>query len=115
MKRRNGFVSNSSSTSFVINTAEMPEDLKSMIFRLRDRSDDSSRCTGIITDLKGWADMVYEDDYDDVDGNTVRSYAKNPDVVMIRESDEEMGGSFSDYGFCQEDIKKYVIYEFEFH
>ena len=110
MKTRTGFISNSSSTSFVIDIGKMPEDLKNKIFRLTDRSHhDCSRCTGIITDISGWA-AQFDGDYDWL----VDDYNKN-DNIIIRESDEEMGGSFSDYGFNTKDIKPYVLYEFEFH
>jgi hypothetical protein len=115
MKQRFGFVSNSSSTSFVIDFGKMSQELKSKIDRMHDRSDDCSRCTGKITDLKEWANMLLEDDEEDPDFIKVKSYAKNPDIIMIRESDEGMGGSFIDYCFSYENVKPFVLYEFEFH
>jgi hypothetical protein len=109
MKTRNGFVSNSSSSSFIVDLSNIPEELKSKVMRLTDRSDDSTRCTGIITNLKQWIEEIGEDYYN------ISKYIDNPNIVIIRESDEQMGGEFDDYGFCEDDIKKYVIGEFEYH
>jgi len=109
MKVRSGFVSNSSSSSFIINMKEMPEELKSKVMRLTDRSDDLTRCTGIITDIKCWIKELEEDYYN------IGKYIDDPNIVIIRESDEQMGGEFSDYGFGEDDIRPYVIGEFEYH
>lgn len=110
MKVRKGFVSNSSSTSFVIDTTSMPKELLDKIKRMTDRTFDCSRCTGIIYDISEWA-SEFDGEYDSL----AESYSGKKGIVMIRESDEEMGGYFGDYGFCEKDIKPFVLYEFEFH
>ena len=109
MKVRQGFVSNSSSTSFLINILNIPKELLSKIERLTERSDDVSRCTGKITDIKQWIEELECDEYD------VKQYIDNDNIIIIRESDEEMGGCFADYGFTMKDIQPYVIKEFEYH
>ena len=115
MKIRLGFVSNSSSASFVIDMNNMLSELKTKILRLTERSHDSTRCTGKIIYLDCWADAILSDDYPDENASIVKSYANKPGIIMIRESDEEMGGCFRDYGFSESDIKPYVLYEFEYH
>ena len=109
MKCRTGFVSNSSSSSFIVDMSNMPKELVSKVMRLTDRSDDLTRCTGIITDLERWIKEL-EDDY-----YNISKYINNPNIVIVRESDEGMGGDFYDYGFCEDDIRPYTIGEFEYH
>ena len=110
MKIRSGFVSNSSSTSFVIDMTEMPEELKKKIMRMTNRTHDCSRCTGIICNISEW-NKELDGFYDYL----VEDYGDKSNVIMIRESDEQMGGSFDDYGFNWGDIRPYVLHQFEFH
>jgi hypothetical protein len=115
MKIRKGFVSNSSSTAFIINMEKMPQALIDKISSLNDLSFDLSRCTGKITDMNGWLQEITDGYEDHPIAAMVRPHIGNPNVIIIRESDEQMGGYFSDYGFNQKDIDPYVISQFEYH
>jgi|WetSurMetagenome_2_1015567.scaffolds.fasta_scaffold142667_3 hypothetical protein len=110
MKIRSGFVSNSSSSSFVINMENMPEELKNKIMKLKDRSNDLTRCTGKITNIAAWLGELEEDDH-----CGIKKFIGNPSIIIIKESDEAMGGEFADYEFILEDIEPYVIKKFEYH
>ena len=109
MKIRNGFVSNSSSSSFVISLKNMSENLKSKIEKMVDYTNDLTRYTGIVTDISCWCNQDYEIGFD------LSKYFGNKDIIIVRESDEDMGGNFADYGFSEEDLKPYVLDEFEWH
>jgi hypothetical protein len=108
MKIRNGFVSNSSSSSFVIDMTDMPADLKNQIMKLREKSGDLSRCTGKVTNIKKWVKRheEYSGGYD-----WLKEFIEKPNIIIIRESDEDDGFE----GFSSRDIRPYVIKEFEYH
>lgn len=110
MKIRAGFVSNSSSTSFVLDTTNMPKDLMEKIRKMTSYTYDSSRCTGVIWDIVEWAAQFDDDEY----AWLAIDYG-NKSNIMVRESDEAMGGLFSDYKFGIKDIKPFVLLEFEYH
>ena len=128
MKTRNGFVSNSSSSSFVISIpkwmleAEWDKNktktLYKNIMKMTERSDDLTRCTGRICDIKQWLNLL--NDGGEEDCYTFQKivkllYKDDNNIIVVRESDEQMGGSLSDYGITEEDLYPFLIYKFEYH
>lgn len=129
MKTRNGFVSNSSSSSFVISIpkwmleAEWDENktktLYKNIMKMTERSDDLTRCTGRICNIKQWLNLL-NDGEEEKDCYTFQKiikllYKNDNNIIVVRESDEQMGGSLSDYGITEEDLYPFLIYKFEYH
>jgi hypothetical protein len=121
VKIRSGLVSNSSSSSFVVSLSDFNEEDRAKIARLTERSDDLTRCTGKITDINGWLEL-YSGDSDDPEDKfwgekTLKALmAGVNDLIIIRESDEGMGGYFDeDYGLSSQEIEKKALYSFEYH
>jgi hypothetical protein len=121
MKIRSSFVSNSSSSSFVVSLSDFNEEDRAKISRLTERSDDLSRCTGKITDINGWLELYAggSDDPDDRfygEQSIKTAMEKHSDLIIVRESDEGMGGYFNeDYGLDYGTISKKAILYFEYH
>ena len=116
MKLRSGFVSNSSSSSFVLDKYEA-EELKDGIAKLTDRTNDLSRCTGKVTDIKKWLKQFEDEEYSStfpVLEALVKEYG-NENIIMIRESDEAMGGTFEDCGLDFDEVAKVATYKFKYH
>ena len=122
MKIRYGMISNSSSTSFVVRLSDFSEAEQQSIDRLVDRSDDYSRLTGVIWQIDDWLQLFEKEGYDEKEMNSylhaaeLREMLKEyPDLVILRESDEQMGGEFSDYGLSYKEIGSKAKMEFEYH
>lgn len=118
MKIRYGMISNSSSTSFVVRLSDFSEAEQQGIDRLVDRSDDFSRCTGRISDLDAYLKMYAAEEWV---GSHHRETAlrclmeQYPDLLILRESDEQMGGEFSDVGLEYDKIAQVALLDFEQH
>lgn len=122
MKTRNGFVSNSSSSSFLLDLsyadwANDEKKLKEKIMKMTDRSNDLTRCTGRISHIKEWLKMVAdgEEPYYDFEKILKILIENRKDLIIIRESDEGMGGEFEDYNIKLEEIYPCLVYKFEYH
>ena len=110
MKIRQGFVSNSSSSSFVLRWSDLTGKEKQMVKKMEDQSWSLSRCTGYIPcdTLEDWIGQL--DFCQDNSGYTIigginlthlvqenKVDGKN-NLIIIRESDEGMSGRLEDYG-----------------
>ena len=119
MKIRNGFVSNSSSSSFVLKWSELSKSEKKEIEKLTESSDSLTRCTGYIApeNLENWLkelDEIYSERFNPELNELIKENkidGKN-DLVLIRESDEGMGGEFNGDLYK---ISQKAILEFEYH
>jgi len=116
MKIRTSFVSNSSSTSFVLDVSKLSEETKNKIDKLVERSDDLTRCTGRVTNIQEWLKMFNPEFYMPSELKTVANLlTKYKELIIIRESDEEMGGSFENINLNKKDFEDSILYEFEYH
>ncbi len=116
MKVRNSFVSNSSSTSFVVSLSDFSPKDRGRIDRLDDLSGDFSRCTGVIMDIDGYLRMFHAEDWTLPHEESIRALMGiHDDLVILRESDEQMGGEFSDVGLCYGEIAGKALLSFEYH
>lgn len=123
MKIRHGFVSNSSSTAFVVSPADFSLEQQSCIESMVDYSDELSRCTGRISDIDEWLRYLQQEvGYDDFEMDTyfhagrIRELMeKYHDIVILRESDEQAGGEFSDYGLSYDEVEQKALVSFECH
>ena len=113
MKIRKNFVSNSSSTSFLVNLSDLSEKAQAAIDNLTDRSGEWGRSTGKITDVDGWLKMFEEDYGDDFYPEVREALKENKDAILVRESDEGMGGDFPE-GLWKE-VEEKALVEFEYH
>jgi len=130
MKIRTGFVSNSSSSCFILDYSN-PEVKKLFKGRASDNSwdADKGRCTCF---LKGKEVVDYVNRYvprDDATGDWILKWARKlgeDNIVFVRESDEAMGGSifggeegqYSEDPKIKEQYKKFhelVLAETEYH
>ncbi len=114
MKTRNGFVSNSSSTSFLIEWSKLSkDDQNTIVTELKDHGEDCFRCTGFIRpeDLEEWFSIVGMN-YD-TEIEQIEKYKKNGknDLVLVRESDE--GTEFSIK--VDKIVEDHSVHEFEYH
>jgi hypothetical protein len=115
MKLRQGWISNSSSTSFVVSLSSFSLEDRDRIEQLPDQSDDLSRCTGIISDIDGWLRQFGDgEDRFYLDGALRGMMERYPDLAIIRESDEGMCGYLGeDYGLdCVDD---HAMFSFDYH
>lgn len=127
MKTRNGFVSNSSSSSYLLFIPEWDTDgqnLKNRILSMINYNKNLGRSTGVITDVKLWLDTL-NDIFDDEEEREYHGFEKILRVIMeehanekqhfilIRESDEDDG--LSEYNISLEEIYPYLVYQFEYH
>ena len=130
MKIRNGFVSNSSSSSFILD-ARNPE-VQKLLPQINSlpKPYGLDRCTAAAI---GEDAIVYANEWNrdaGVDrfpdnypalhdlGSWILHYAKEigeDNVVFVRESDEGMGGMLSNVGLSYLDIDKLAIAEREYH
>jgi hypothetical protein len=123
MKFRNGFVSNSSSTAFILDRRKLDA---STLQRIRSLPpmDLLNRCTGFTDDalifledrilaIDGW----YENGWDCFNLWIQDWIAElgSENVVLCRESDEGMGGEFEDVGLSYHTISKLAESEMEYH
>ena len=112
MKTRQGFVSNSSSSSFVLKVKKIPTELMEKINKLTDESNDTNRCTGRIINIKGWLAQQWISEYYKEE---LEKFADD-DHIIVRYSDEQMGGDIEDdYGISINELAKLAEYEFEYH
>lgn len=127
MKIRNGFVSNSSSTAFVLDIRNSEvANLLPKIYKLRNVNVDGVRRTtgsavgrDVVEYCKFWNSYmfdVYEDTPPFVEWlrEHIKEIGEN-NIVFIRESDEDMGGSLSDVGLSYLDIDKLAIDKYDYH
>lgn len=115
MKIRTNFVSNSSSTSFVLDVSKLSKETKNKIDKLTDRSYDLSRSTGQITKIKDWLRM-FDTGYEPTGADEIKKLLKkHKEIIIIRESDEEMGGSFENIDLDTKDFEDSILLEFEYH
>lgn len=118
MKLTFGFISNSSATSFVVSLSVFSPNDQEKIRHLTDWSDDFSRRTGRISDIDGYLKMYAEDEWigphyrEDVIRCLMEKYS---DLVILRESDEQAGGEFSDVGLSYDVIAEKALIDFEQH
>lgn len=114
MKVRMGFVSNSSSSSFLIPVDSLSESELEKIKKMKSYDvTNGCRKTGYISpeNLELFAGE-YAGDILEI----IQEYKLNGNntLILIRESDEGMGGYFSDYGI-DDNITDKNICEFEYH
>lgn len=123
MKYRHGFVSNSSSTAFILDRRKLSPDVLHHIESLPDM-DLLDRRTGSMTgDAQEFIDArrgvlsTWSDGWDDLN-SVIAQYigelgAEN--VIVVRESDEGMGGYLEDVGLCYSQIAELAEAEVEYH
>ena len=127
MKIRKSFVSNSSSTSFILDARDPKvQELLPKIKSLNKAYGLNRRTCGAVGDhavqyAKNWITEYNECCYDDGDINLGKWILKWADelgkanVVFVRESDEEMGGSFCEVGLSYLDINELAVDRMEYH
>ena len=123
MKYRNGFVSNSSSTAFILDRNKLDADTIHRIESLPPM-DLLNRCTGSCSDAQTYLDdrvtaigYWYENGWDGWNSLLAEYIGKlgNDNVILCRESDEGMGGEFKDVGLSYDQIEKLAEAEWEYH
>jgi hypothetical protein len=106
----------------VISLADFTSQQQQKIDRLTERSDDLSRCTGKITDIDAWLKLYKGGEEEEEcdcgleEEKAIRELMEtHKDLVVLRESDESMGGEFSGYGLDFGEISSKALMEFEYH
>lgn len=112
MKTRQGFVSNSSSSSFILCTKDLDSNLLERLKGLPDMSDSMGRATGVVWDIETWLGDDHWSDYGLWD--IIAKYG-NENLILVRESDEGMNGYFGEYDIDDGEISRLAVYEFEYH
>jgi hypothetical protein len=116
MKIRSGMVSNSSSSSFVISLKDFSPEDQGKIAQLTERNADLGRCTGRITDVDFYLKMLQYEDCETGYEPLIRELMEeHGDIIIVRESDEDMGGCFEDYGISLGDIVTKAKIRYEWH
>lgn len=123
MKIRNGFVSNSSSTAFILDRRKLDAVTIRKIESLPEM-DLLNRCTGSCSDAQNYLDdrvtaigYWYENGWDDWNSLVAEYIGKlgNENVILCRESDEGMSGEFEDVGLSYDQIEKLAEAEWDYH
>ncbi len=122
MKTRNGFVSNSSSTSFLLDLRdEKSKTVFEGISGAPGRSDLGRHTVSITGDALRdfYAESVDERWGSTYHGDWIQEYALKvggfSNLGYVRESDEGMGGYLEDYGSSEEIVRAVALDEQEYH
>ena len=119
MKYRRGFVSNSSSTAFILDVRKLDN---TTLHRVRSlpEMDTWGRDTGSCSDVQMYIDgrTRMDDDWEDYFTEWLQRWVDelgNDNIILCRESDEGMGGAFEDVGLDYYAIVKLAEDEQEYH
>ena len=120
MKVRLGFVSNSSSSCFILDYSK--DKVKELVSKcLARRPEHTDRCTAIAIgeEARKYAKKMINWEYGSEElGNWILDWIKElgkDNVVFMRESDEDMGGKLFDNKEDYKVLKKHTLDEMEYH
>jgi hypothetical protein len=116
MRYRGFFISNSSSTCFVVPLGSFDKEDRRRIRLLSDLTFETTRCTGRITDVRSYLAMLDSAGcaLDDAP-RILKLLDRYPDLVILRESDEGMGGTFQNVGLSPRCLQRKALLTYEYH